>query len=130
MKNLNPMNTKTPSKQDIDLIVYSLRKAIESGHQFMVIADLGGNALTAGSTHKKLIPFLVGCMMANNETADLVMNAAVNFIRAKIEDGLCKDCPGKGECKRLEDLCDEAKNQPTFKKELDLLESLLQPGKN
>jgi hypothetical protein len=129
-KNLNPMRNKKPSKKEIELLTNSLRTAIEADREFIVIAELKDNALSAGSGRKTLIPFLVGCMMANRETADLVMNAAVNYVRAKIEDGLCKDCPGKDDCERLEDLCDMAKTDSTLKKELELLESLMQPGKN
>lgn len=128
--NLNPMNNKKPTKAEIDFLLKQIKEAIENGRNFFIMAEMRDNAMGAGSGRKDLIPFVVSCMMANKGTADLILNAAINYVRTKVQDELCKDCPGKKDCEKLEEICDEAKVDTSLKKELDLLQSLMKPGKN
>jgi hypothetical protein len=124
------MNTKRPNANEVDLILNELRKALEAGRAFLVMAEMPGNAMAAGSGRKKLVPFMVGCMMANEYTADLIMNAAMNFIREKIEDEVCNDCDKINECTKIAEMCATAVKDLGLKKEFPLFEKMQKPCKN
>ena len=124
------MNTHKPHPNEINLILQELRKALEDGRAFLVMAEMPGNAIAAGSGRKKLVPFMVSCMKANEYTADLIMNAALNFIRTKIEDEICKDCDKIDECTKIAEMCATAVTDLGLQKDFTLFEKMKKPCKN
>ena len=94
-----------PSKEQSETLLEALRYALESGNEFMVIADLGETALHAGSGKESLLEFVVGCMMSNDETAQLIMNCAMNFIANKIMQDVCGKCEKAETCTKKKKMC-------------------------
>lgn len=125
------MNTqKKVTQQEIEVLLRFLKKAIQGNLAFVVMAEGRGNAMTAGSGKKELIPFLVGCMMSNPETADLIMNTALNFIREKMSEEVCGDCEKKGECRRIKEMCDTPDLMKKMKQGIVDLENMIKSSMN
>ena len=86
--------------------------------------------MTAGSGKENLLPFIVGTMMSNPQTADLIMNAALNFIREKMSDEMCSDCEKKADCKRISEVCDTPDLIKKMKEGLSDFENMIKSSKN
>ena len=121
---------KNPSKEQSETLLEALRYALESGNEFMVIADLGESAVHAGSGHESLLEFVVSCMMANEETAQLILNCAMNFMANKIMHDVCDKCEKAETCGKKKKMCNPEEVFDMIKNDLQEAIKLTKSGLN
>lgn len=121
---------ENPSKEQSETLLEALKYALESGNEFMVIADLGETALHAGSGKESLLEFVVNCMMSNEETAQLIMNCAMNFLSNKIMQDVCANCEKAEACRKKDKACDPEEVFNMIKTDLAAAIKLTKSGLN
>ena len=121
---------ENPSKEQSETLLEALRYALESGNEFMVIADLGETAVHAGSGRESLLEFVVGCMMANEETAQLIMNCAMNFMANKILNDVCGNCEKAEACKKKDKACNPEEVFNIIKTDIEKVLKMTKAGLN
>lgn len=121
---------KEPSKEQTETLLDALRYALESGNEFMVIADLGEAAIHAGSGRESLLEFVVSCMMANDETAQLILNCAMNFMANKIMHDVCDKCEKAEACGKKQKMCDPEEVFNLIKTDLEKALNFTKSGLN
>ncbi len=92
--------------------------------------DLGPNALSVGSGKTQLIEFLVNCMMSSQETADVFLNAVMNYISNRILQDVCDGCDKSKTCEKKESNCDPENLYDEIKSQLEMAMKLTKVGKN
>ncbi len=121
---------KEPSQAQNESMLQALRCAMQHGNNFFVMADLNNNALTAGSSRMPLVEFMVNCMMADSETAELLLNAVMNFISNKILQDVCGNCDKSENCHKKQNHCDPENLFGDIKSQLEVAMKLMKFGKN
>lgn len=111
---------KEPTADQIKTLLDALRFAMKNGNDFMVIADLGENGVSAGSGRMSLVEFLVNCMMANGETAELFINVVMNFLSNKILQDVCGNCDKSEACRKKQSSCDPENLYSDIQAQLEL----------
>ena len=121
---------KEPSQAQIESMLQALRCAMQHGNSFFVMADLNNNALTAGSSRMSLVEFMVNCMMADGETAELLLNAVMNYISNTILQDVCGKCDKSEVCGKKQSSCDPENLFGDIKSQLEVAMKLMKFGKN
>ena len=96
----------------------------------MVMADIGPQALSAGSGRLSLVEFMVTCMIADQQTAELLINVVMNFISNKILNDMCGKCDKEDTCEKRENNCDPETLYSDIKAQLELALKLTKSGMN
>jgi hypothetical protein len=121
---------KAPSEAQIETLLQLLRIAMKNGNDFFVMADLETAALNAGSGKMDLLEFMVSCMLANGETAELLVNVVMNFLSNKILQDVCGNCNKSDSCQKKEANCDPEHLFADIKTQVEMALKLTKIGKN
>ncbi len=121
---------KAPSDAQINSLLQALRIAMKNKNEFFVMADLNPHALTAGSAKLDLLAFMVKCMSANDEIAELLINVVTNFIANKILNDLCSHCDKADSCEKQKTKCNPENLYSDITSHLEAAIKLTKPGLN
>lgn len=121
---------KEPTAAQTESMMQALRFAMKNGNEFMIMADIGPNALTAGSGRLSLVEFMVKCMIADQQTAELFINVVMNFMSNKILNELCGNCDKADICEKRENNCDPETLYSDIQAQLELALKLTKSGMN
>lgn len=79
-------------------LLKALKAVLDKGNDFAIMLDLDTHALMAGSDRMRLVEFLATCMLVDEDTAQLLMNAVLNYILNKLNVEGCDSCPAREGC--------------------------------